>query len=56
MPLHIPEQDKARQILKDRSVRGKSLTGKQRGFFGAVASGKSKIKSLAMKARGIKNA
>ena len=31
---------KAGKILKDRSVRGKKLTNKQRGFFGARASGK----------------
>lgn len=31
---------KAKKILKDKSVRGKKLTAKQRGFFGAIASGK----------------
>jgi hypothetical protein len=31
---------KAKKILKDGSVRGKNLTKKQRGLFGAVASGK----------------
>lgn len=30
---------KARKILKDGSVRGKALTKKQRGLFGAIASG-----------------
>lgn len=31
---------KARKILHDGSVRGKSLTKAQRGFMGARASGK----------------
>ncbi len=30
---------KAKKILKDGSVRGKKLTKKQRGFFGARAGG-----------------
>ncbi len=30
---------KARKILHDKSVRGHPLTKKQRGFFGAIASG-----------------
>lgn len=30
---------KARQILHDKSVRGHKLTAKQRGMFGAIASG-----------------
>jgi hypothetical protein len=30
---------KARQILHDKEVRGHPLTEKQRGFFGARASG-----------------
>ncbi len=30
---------KARKILRDRSVRGKKLTKKQRGLFGAKAGG-----------------
>lgn len=33
---------KARKILSDKTVRGKKLTGKQRRFFGAVSSGKSR--------------
>ena len=37
---HLPSKTKARKILSDKSVRGKKLTKKQRGFFGAVASGK----------------
>jgi len=32
-------KNKARKILHDKKVRGKKLTKKQRGFFGAVASG-----------------
>lgn len=35
---------KAKKILKDGKIRGKKLTKKQRGFFGARASGKSKKK------------
>ena len=31
---------KARKILRDGSVRGKRLTKKQRGFFGARAAKK----------------
>lgn len=31
--------EKAAQILKDGSVRGNPLTGKQKGFFGARAGG-----------------
>lgn len=56
MALHNPAQDKARKILRDRSVRGKTLTRKQRRFFGAVASGKSKEdrKKTVMKLRAIR--
>ena len=31
---------KAKKILRDGTIRGKSLTKKQRGFFGARAGGK----------------
>lgn len=31
---------KAQKILHDKTIRGKPLTKKQRGFFGARASGK----------------
>lgn len=31
--------EKAKEILKDGSVRGNPLTGKQKGFFGARAGG-----------------
>lgn len=30
---------KAKKILRDDQVRGKPLTPKQKGFFGAVAGG-----------------
>lgn len=30
---------KARKILRDKKVRGKSLTKKQKRFFGAIAGG-----------------
>ena len=31
---------KAKKILEDGTIRGKKLTRKQRGFFGARAAGK----------------
>ncbi len=31
---------KAKKILKDKEIRGKKLTKRQRGFFGARAGGK----------------
>lgn len=34
-----PSPRKARTMLRDKVVRGKPLTPKQRGFFGARASG-----------------
>ena len=37
---HRLSPTKARKILHDGSVRGKPLTPKQRGLFGARASGK----------------
>ena len=37
-------KSKAKKILKDKQVRGKALSKKQRGFFGAVASGKARKK------------
>jgi hypothetical protein len=36
---------KAAKILSDKKVRGKKLTKKQRGYMGAVASGKAKKKA-----------
>ena len=33
-------KDKAKKILKDGSIRGKKITKRQRGFFGARAGGK----------------
>ena len=35
------KSSKAREILRDGSVRGHPLTSKQRGFFGARAGGQS---------------
>jgi hypothetical protein len=32
-------EHKARKILRDRSVRGNPLTGKQKRFFGFIAGG-----------------
>jgi len=34
-----PSPAKAKTILKDGKVKGKALTGKQRGYFGARAGG-----------------
>ncbi len=34
---------KAKKILDDGKIRGKAITAKQRGFFGAVAGGKSNM-------------
>ena len=31
--------EKAKKILKDKSVRGHPLTAKQKRFFGAIAGG-----------------
>ena len=39
---HKPKKltkSKVRKILRDKKVRGKALTAKQKGFFGARASG-----------------
>lgn len=33
---------KAHKILSDKKIRGKKLTKKQRGLFGAIASGKAR--------------
>jgi len=41
---HKLTQRKAKKILKHGSVRGKKLTKKQVGFFGARASGKRRKK------------
>ena len=35
---------KAKTILKDKSVSGKALTGKQKKFFGAIAGGQKPYK------------
>ena len=43
MPKKI-SRAKAKKILKHGSVRGKTLTKKQRGYLGAKASGKSRKK------------
>ena len=37
--MHQLTAKKARTILHDKEVKGHPLTKKQRGFFGAVASG-----------------
>jgi len=35
----LPSQGKAKEILKDGTVRGKPITTKQRGLMGIIASG-----------------
>jgi hypothetical protein len=40
---------KAKTILKDGTVRGKAISKKQKGFFGAIAGGTSKAKGAAPK-------
>ena len=35
----FPSVGKAKEILKDKTIRGKSLTEKQEGFFGLIAGG-----------------
>lgn len=42
---------KAQKILKDKKVRGKPLTKKQRGYMGAVASGKAAARKKRAKKR-----
>ena len=37
---------KAKKILKDKTVRGKKLTAKQKKFFGAIAGGEKKRKRV----------
>ena len=39
-----PSQGKARQILKDGTAQGRPLSKKQRGLFGAIASGQKRKK------------
>jgi hypothetical protein len=40
MGLKGPSKEKAKEILKDGTVRGKPITKKQRGLMGVIASGK----------------
>jgi len=40
MSKHLPTKTKAKKILKDGKVRNKSLTKKQKGLFGVIASGR----------------
>ena len=35
----LPTQGKAKEILKDGTVRGKPITTKQRGLMGIIAGG-----------------
>lgn len=37
-----PSKAKAMEMMEHGEVRGKPLTDKQRGYFGAVAGGRSK--------------
>lgn len=34
-------RSKARKILRDKTVRGKNLTPRQKRFFGSIAGGQS---------------
>jgi hypothetical protein len=36
----LPSANKAKEILKDGTVRGKPITPKQRGLMGVIASGR----------------
>ena len=42
---------KARKILSDNRAQGKTLTPKQKKFFGAIAGGQSPLSERAKKAR-----
>lgn len=42
MPHKKLTKSKAKKILREGKIRGKKLTKKQRGFFGARAAGKRK--------------
>ena len=37
-----PTKAKAKKILRDGRVRGKALSKKQKGLFGAIAGGKAR--------------
>lgn len=39
-----PSPQKAREILHDGTIRGKAITKKQRGLFGAISSGQKRKK------------
>ena len=39
MPRKGPSRAKAKEMLSHGEVGGKALTGKQKGFFGALAGG-----------------
>ena len=36
----LPTQDKAKEILHDKTIRGKPITDKQRGLFGIIVAGR----------------
>jgi hypothetical protein len=40
----LPTQGKAKEILKDGTVRGKPITTKQRGLFGIIVAGRKPTK------------
>lgn len=40
---HGPSKEKAKEMLRHGSVHGKKLTKKQKGFFGAIAGGNSRV-------------
>jgi len=41
----LPTQGKAKEILKDGTVRGKPITTKQRGLFGIIVAGRKPTKT-----------
>jgi hypothetical protein len=36
----LVSKSKAKKILKDKKIKGKKLSKKQRGYFGLIAGGK----------------
>ncbi len=40
-----PSVEKAKKILREGVARGKSLSKRQRGFFGVIAGGKKRAKA-----------
>jgi hypothetical protein len=45
--------EKAKRILEDGTIRGRSLTSKQKKYFGAVAGGNSSNTNITVKSNGL---